>query len=74
MKSSFFQYSCLPSSVACASRLFTKVFNPVYSRIRSLGSTFMGHTDNSLLLGYNLNSVNMTIQLPSTKAEHVRVS
>ena len=49
----FFQFTCLPNGLACAPRLFTKLFKPVYAHIRSMGHTCMGHIDDSLLVGYD---------------------
>ena len=49
----YFQFTCLPNGLACAPRLFTKLLKPVYTHIRSLGHTCMGHIDDSLLVGYD---------------------
>ena len=108
-----FQFTCLPNGLACARRLLTKLLKPVYTHIRSISHTCMGHIDDSLLVGYEftackknvfdtvgifcslgfiihpyksifeptqeieflgflLNSVSMTIRLPTAKASHVK--
>ena len=112
-ENSYFQFTCLPNGLACAPRLFTRLLKPVYTHIRSMGHTFMGHIDDSLLVGYDyaachnnicdtvdtlcslgftihpdksifepkqeieflgflLNSVSMTIRLPTAKASYVK--
>ena len=47
----YYEYTCLPDGLACAPRLFTKIFKPVYSHIRSMGHICMGHIDDSFLVG-----------------------
>ena len=48
----YFQFTCLPTGLACAPRLFTKLLKPVYTHIRSMGHTCMSHIDDSLFVGY----------------------
>ena len=48
----YFHFTCLPNGLACAPRLLTKLLKPVYTHIRSMGHTCMGHIDDSLLVGY----------------------
>jgi hypothetical protein len=52
-KGTFYQFTCLPNGLSCAPRVFTKILKPVYSHLRGLGHTCMGHIDDSLLLGYD---------------------
>ena len=47
---SYYQFTCLPNGLACTPRMFTKILKPVYSHLRMLGHTFMGHIDDSLLV------------------------
>ena len=53
MERNFYQFTCLPNGLSCAPRVFTKILKPVYSHLRGLGHTCMGHIDDSLLLGYD---------------------
>ena len=48
----YFQFTCLLNGLACAPRLFTKLLKPVYTHIRYMGHTCIGHIDDSLLVGY----------------------
>jgi hypothetical protein len=47
---SYFQFACLHNGLSCAPRLFTKILKPVYTHLRMLGHTCMGHIDDSLLV------------------------
>ena len=47
---SYYQFTCLPNGLACAPRMFTKILKPVYTHLRMLGHTCMGHVDDSLLV------------------------
>ena len=49
-QSSYYQFACLPNGLACAPRMFTKILKPVYTHLRMLGNTCMGHIDDSLLV------------------------
>ncbi|CAB3997174.1 Gag-Pro-Pol poly [Paramuricea clavata] len=49
----FYQFTCLPNGLSCAPGVFTKILKPVYSHLRGLRHTCMGHIDDSLLLGYD---------------------
>ena len=46
-----FQYTCLPSGLASAPRLFAKLLKPVFAKLRSLGYVNIGYIDDSLLFG-----------------------
>lgn len=46
---SYFQFTCLPNGLSCASRIVIKILKPVYAHLRLLGHACMGHVDDSLL-------------------------
>ena len=50
------EFTCLPSGLSSAPRIFTKILKPVYARLRSIGHTCMGHIDDSLLVGQSFDS------------------
>ncbi|CAB4012760.1 Hypothetical predicted protein [Paramuricea clavata] len=52
-KGTFYQFTCLPNAHFLSPRVFTKILKAVYSHLRGLGHTCMGHIDDSLLLGYD---------------------
>ena len=54
-KGSYFQFTCLPSGLSCAPRIFTKILKPVYAHLRVLSPTCMGHIDDSLLIAQTHN-------------------
>jgi hypothetical protein len=49
----FYHFTCLPNGLSCAPRVFTKILKAVYSHLRGLGHTCMGHIDDFLLPGYD---------------------
>ena len=55
-KGKYYQFTCLPNGLSSAPRIFTKILTPVYARLRSISHTFMGHIDDSLLVGQSFNS------------------
>ena len=60
-KGTYYQFTSLPNGLSSAPRLFTKILKPVYSHLRELGHTCMGHIDDSLLVGYNYQSCKCNI-------------
>ena len=40
----------MPNGIACAPRYFTKLLKPVFSRLRQMGHTNSGYTDDSILI------------------------
>ena len=48
----YYQYTCLPNGLSCAPRLFTKILQPIYACLHSMGHISMGHIDDSFLMGY----------------------
>ena len=44
---SCYQFTCLPNRLACAPQMFNKFLKPVYTHIRMLGLTCVGHIDDS---------------------------
>ena len=64
---SYYQFTCLPNGLSCASRLFTKILKPVYAHLRMQGHTCMEHIDDSLLIAPNYEdcmcNINATVEL-----------
>ena len=60
-KGKYYQFTCLPNGLSSAPRIFTKILKPVYARLRSIGHTFMGHVDDSLLVGQSFDSCHRNI-------------
>ena len=49
----YFHFTCLPNGLASAPRIFTKVLEPVFAKLRAQGHFCMGHIDDSFLMGYS---------------------
>lgn len=45
-----FQYTCLPNGISSAPRDFTKLLQPIFSHVRSLGSTCFSYIDDSFIV------------------------
>ena len=58
----YYQYTCLPNGLACAPRLFTKILEPIYADLHSVGHVSKGHIDDSFLVGYTRSACEQNIQ------------
>ncbi|VDI72446.1 Hypothetical predicted protein [Mytilus galloprovincialis] len=61
-KGSIYQYTCLPSGLASAPRLFTKLMKVVYATLRRSGHINIGYIDDSLLIGDTIVECSLNIQ------------
>ena len=57
-----YKYVCLSNGLSSASRIFTKLLNPVYSALRKQGHQIMGYLDDSFLVGDTFEECQSAVQ------------